>query len=357
MLTISPRWSEEAVPVVFASDLHYIPYLAVAIRSLIEHASPEHRYDIIIFGDKESQKEETTLRSMAEGKDYISIRCIDMEPFREMVQQFGPRNNLTIAAYYRLYIATICSEYAKAIYMDCDILCHADVAELYMTDLGENLVAAAYDRPVQDVDHEWLNGARAYIESIGMKDARQCFNSGVLLLNLEQMRKENTQKHLLEVAAINKKYWNDQGVLNICCQERVHFLPEAWNFTTHMHELHTLSPETTKECRELLCTQGYKIIHYAAGGIKPWQKFTSPIYRLWWETAKDTPYYDEICRRISAGIRKAMGPKAMIKLTLALLSAAVSPTTAHQTEMARLLQAYAAAADMRVRWAGLWRSL
>lgn len=357
MLTISPRWREEAVPVVFASDLHYIPYLAVAIRSLIEHATPEHRYDIIVFGDKESRQEEEKLRSMAEGKEYISIRCIDMEPFRDTVQQLESRNHLTLAAYYRLYIATICSEYAKAIYMDCDILCHADVAELYMTDLGDNLVAAAYDRPVQDMDSEWLNGARAYIESIGMKDARQCFNSGVLLLNLEQMRKENTQKHLLEVAALNKKYWNDQGVLNICCQGRVHFLPEAWNFTTHMYELHTLSPETARECRELLCSQNYKIIHYASGGIKPWQNFTSPAYRLWWEIAKNTPYYDEIRRRISAGIRKEMGLKALVKLMRSLLSAVISPTTAHQTAMVRQLQAYAATADRRLRWAKLWSTL
>lgn len=357
MHTISPRWNEAAVPVVFASDLHYIPYLAVAIRSLIEHASPAHRYDIIILGDKESQKEEEKLRSMAEGKDYLSIRCIDMAPFHEMLKNVSARNNLTIAAYYRLYIASICAEYTKAIYMDCDILCQADVAELYMTDLGENLVAAAYDRPIQDVDHPWLNGARTYIESIGMKDARQCFNSGVLLLNLEQMRRENTEKHLLKVAAINKKYWNDQGVLNICCQGRVHFLPEAWNFTTHMYNLHAFTPESARECRELLCDRSYKIIHYASGGIKPWQSFTSPLYRQWWETARRTPYFDTICQRISSGIAMSTSLKRALALVHSLLVTVCFPSESREKTLVRRIQTFANAIDLKSQWAELWRSL
>lgn len=357
MITISPRWPEQAVAVVFASDIHYFPYLSVAILSLIEHSSASHRYDVIVLTDAAAVAEEQQLKSLCADRDNISIRCIDMADFQRECAGFGVRSHLSVAAYYRLYIASICAEYQKILYMDCDVLCCADVAELFYKDLGTNLVAAAYDLPIQDIRSEWLDGARAYIESIGMKDAKQCFNSGVLVMNLQQMREENTEQELLRVAAINKKYWHDQSVLNICCQGRVLFLPECWNFTTHMYAPGRLSPHTAAECLTLIQQRSYNIIHYAAGCIKPWQTFTSPLYQEWWKVAARTPYYGVICQRTVKQAQQKCTCKKQVKMMISVLLALICPTGNNQCRARRhMLQLGAAAADWE-RWLQMWKTL
>lgn len=326
MITIEPYWHEPSVPVVFASDCNYIPYLSVAIRSLIDHANAERKYDIIILADEKAAKEEAKLQSMCEGRTNISIRCIDMAPFHETCAAYGIRTHVSVAAYYRLYISSICAGLNKILYMDCDVLCTADVAELYDMDMGDCLVTAAHDKPIQDMNSEWLDGARAYIESIGMKDAKQCFNSGVLVMNLQLMRKENLEPKLLEVAAINKKYWHDQSVLNICCQGRVHWVPEKWNFTIHMYDEGELSLSSVEERRRLLREQSYAIIHYAAGQRKPWQQSHSPLTTVWWKAAFRTPYKDEIVRRVISKYDIYLPFMSCLKLGALSLLSAVSPS-------------------------------
>jgi alpha-N-acetylglucosamine transferase len=43
------------------------------------------------------------------------------------------------------FIPEMFSSYEKVIYLDCDLICCADIAELYKTNLGDNLLAAARD--------------------------------------------------------------------------------------------------------------------------------------------------------------------------------------------------------------------
>lgn len=352
MITISPRWQDPSIPVVFASDGNYIPYLSVAILSLIDHASTEHKYDIIILADEKAVNEEAKLRKMCRGRDNISIRCIDMTSFRETCSTFGVRGHLSIAAYYRLYISSICADFDKILYMDCDVLCNADVAELYNTDMGDLLVTAAYDKPIQAVDSEWLNGARAYIESIGMKNAKQCFNSGVIVMNLAQMRKENTEARFLEVAARNKKYWHDQSVLNICCQDRVLWLPEEWNFTLHMYEENMLEPSFIAERRTLLQDKAYRIIHYAANQ-KPWKQFHSPLMDEWWKVAFKSPYKDEIVRRVVSRYTMPLTPSRCAKLGILGLLSSIIPSRYKRRLERRIDQIAEERADYAA-WRHLW---
>lgn len=352
MITISPYWSESAIPVVFASDSNYIPYLSVAILSLIEHANDDCKYDIIILADEDSMKEEPKLRSMCEKRDNISIRCVDMTPFREYCTSFGVRGHLSVAAYYRLYISSICKEFSKILYMDCDVLCMVDVASLYHMDMGDCLVTAAYDKPIQYVDSEWLEGARAYIESLGMKDAKQCFNSGVLVMNLERMRCEHLEQKLLEVAAVNKKYWHDQSVLNICCQGRVNWVPEKWNFTLHMYNESELKSPGWQECRDIMHDRSYGIIHYAATQ-KPWKTFRSPLTEEWWKVAFRTPYKDEIVWRIASKLTTPLTPVSCLKLGVLSLLGAVFPSR-YKGRLESRIDRISAERAKHAAWRHLW---
>lgn len=44
------------IPIFFTADNGYVPYLAVAIKSLTENASPDYKYSIIVLHEKISKK-------------------------------------------------------------------------------------------------------------------------------------------------------------------------------------------------------------------------------------------------------------------------------------------------------------
>ena len=47
--TVSPAFDKNNIPVVFATDNNFVPYLGVTIKSLVENSSEENNYDIVIL--------------------------------------------------------------------------------------------------------------------------------------------------------------------------------------------------------------------------------------------------------------------------------------------------------------------
>ena len=64
------------IPIFFAVDDNYAPYLAVAMRSLIDNASPDYQYNIYILIEKLSQESLANLKAMA--TDNVSVETIDV---------------------------------------------------------------------------------------------------------------------------------------------------------------------------------------------------------------------------------------------------------------------------------------
>lgn len=89
------------------------------------------------------------------------------------------------AMYYRLLAAELLPrELDRVLYLDPDILVIRPVRPLYETQLGDSLLAAA--------SHSGLTGMSDYVNKIRLSnyEAESYYNSGVLLMNLPQMRKE-----------------------------------------------------------------------------------------------------------------------------------------------------------------------
>ena len=68
--------------------------------------------------------------------------------------------------------------------------------------------------------------------------------------------------------------------LNYLCENKIHILPNGWN----------------KEPMPLPCEGKKNIVHYALYK-KPWQYDDVMDGEFFWDYAKQSPYYIEICRR------------------------------------------------------------
>jgi lipopolysaccharide biosynthesis glycosyltransferase len=125
-----------------------------------------------------------------------------------------------VSAYARLAMGELL-KIPKVIYLDVDILVQCNVRELWGTPLCGDIVMAVADRYVS-------------FECLASKEETKrynCFNSGVLLLDLDAYRAAEvfpqalrllaTHGHLLKTA--------DQALLNYICRGRAGEISAKWN--------------------------------------------------------------------------------------------------------------------------------
>ena len=296
-----PAAFPKAVPVIFgADDTFFIP-LVVCIQSLVENASAENNYDIVVLANKFRPEFAALLDRIAEGRPNVSIRVHDVAPFlaRWDMSKLKTGHRLTSAAYYRLFIPELMQDYRKALYIDGDTVLLEDIAHLYEVEIG-----ACYAGVVRDYNiiRDMSSSFKAHVQGLlGMADTTQYFNSGVLLLNLDAIRRDFPLEFLMEQAELKGAKHHDQDVLNSLFYGNTHFLPPRWNCMWQNEELYA----PVEGGREALDSPA--LVHYPGSG-KPWLRGGSirAAAKHYWKYALRCPYADEIVRVYRESCRRSI---------------------------------------------------
>ena len=267
--------NSKVIPIFFTVDDGYIPFLAVTLESLIDNASKDYEYSIkVLYTDIEERHKREIAKYES---DNVKIEFVDLNYYIEEVKdKLYTRDYYTSTTYFRLFIANLYPQYDKAIYLDSDITILGDISELYNIDLGDNLVGAVPDSSVLN-NKEFQD----YVERVvGMATYKNYFNAGILLMNLDEMRKSDFQSKFLYLLETMKfAVAQDQDYLNRLCKGRVKLIDEGW-------DVMPIPSETLKE-------EDIKIIHYNHM-FKPWH-FDDVLYQdYFWKYAKRTDFYETI---------------------------------------------------------------
>lgn len=267
----------EVIPIFFAIDDGYMPFLAVALESLIDNASKNYYYSIKILYTNINEDNKRKINKYK--RDNVNIEFVDLNYYIEKVKdKLYTRDYYTKTTYFRLFIANLYPQYNKAIYLDSDIVVLGDVSELYNIELGDNLIAAAPDDVIQTT-----RVFQEYAEKVvGVADYRNYFNAGILLMNLDEFRKFNFQeKFLYLLETIKFTVAQDQDYLNRLCKGKVKIIDKGWD------RMPIATDDYPKE--------NIKIIHYNLAD-KPWRYDNIKYQEYFWKYAKKTEYYDFICK-------------------------------------------------------------
>lgn len=263
------------IPIFFAVDDGYCPFLAVAIQSLIDNSSRENTYLIKVLHTNISDENKRKISKYE--RENVSIEFVDLNYYIEKVKdKLYTRDYYSKTTYFRLFLPNLYPQYDKVLYLDSDIVILDDIANLYNTDMGDNLVAAAPDEAVRG-----SKIFQTYVEKVvGMADHHKYFNAGVLLMNLHQMRKFKFQeKFLFLLERITFAVAQDQDYLNRICKGRVKIIDRVWN------RMPVPDPK--------IKTEDVKLVHYNLA-FKPWH-FEDIMYQeFFWMYAHETEYYDLI---------------------------------------------------------------
>lgn len=259
------------INIFFACDKNYIPHLTVALTSIMKNANKEYPYRFYVLEvgldlDYKKQLEECLIGDS-------TIEFVDVEKsMRSLKGKITLRDYYTSATYYRLFIPILFPDLDKVLYLDSDIVVLDDISKLYNVNLGNNLVGACRDEVLS------FNAAfRQYADiTVGVHHMKY-FNAGILLMNLDQFRKQNIFEKFIQLMRERKfPVAQDQDYLNVLCANQVKRLPLAWNKTpvkqTYFND----------KC--------VKIAHFKMAH-KPWH-YKGVLYEeYFWKYAKMTPYY------------------------------------------------------------------
>lgn len=260
--------NRQTIPVFFAVDDRYAPYLAVTIRSLIDNASPDYDYALRILVDRLSDEHRDALSAMRTTN--VSIEFVNVA---QKMDQLGGmlhlRDYYTKATYYRFFIPDLFPNYKKGIYLDSDLLLLGDISELYRVPLGRRLLGVIPDEVMAT---EPVFGQ--YSERVLGVPYDEYFNAGVLLMNLEELRKERIESEFVHLLGlVTYRVAQDQDYLNVITYGRNRLLPTRWNRTAY--------PDSPLESNGIL---HFKLFY------KPWHTDNALGASLFWKYADRTSY-------------------------------------------------------------------
>ena len=339
-----PRSDVPVVPVVFAADNNYVPMLTTTIASMLENASPERLYDVVVLTRDITGDNEAGMRSYLEGlAPHVQVRFHNVAPVIDRYNLATSNEHISVETYYRFLVPSVLPFYDKVLYLDSDLIVEGDVAELYDTDLGDDLLGA-----VSDIDYlgnlNMNDGVRlSYTNRVlKMDDPYHYFQAGVLLLNTRAMREAYSTEQWLQFASAPDFIYDDQDVLNAHCEGRVRYLDPSWNV---MHDCgarvaNVFSFAPAKTYQAYLAARSHPRIRHYAGFEKPWNTVGCDWAEHYWRYARKTPYYERLLSTLSGtgrrALEKPLPPKALSpKNPLRKVIDPLMPLGSHRREVAK----------------------
>lgn len=317
---LKPAFESNNIACFLSCDNNYAMYAGVLIESIIQHAAPKNNYDLIILEETLSPENKQKLVALKNGLENISIRFYNISSYMRG-HNFHVSAHFTIATYYRLFAPSIFSNYEKIIYLDVDTILLDDIAQLYNTNLEANLLAAAQDYGViAKIKVGKWEPLSYFQQTLGIKNPfSEYFQAGVLIFNIRRMNELKIEQQCIDVASKNKYAYVDQDVLNRVCYGKIKTLDSAWNVNSNSG--------TKKDLMKVIPAPLYNkyrhdrkaphLIHYASF-TKPWNYPSMDFASVWWQYARQTPFYEELLMRttnfhVRQSIKKIEGKVAYMQ--------------------------------------------
>ena len=222
----------------------YVKLGASLIASIWKNFSGDIQIKILDTGL--SRRDKAKLLSWAKKMNKsLEIILVNEDVFS---QYFTFPNNFSdkIPYYARLLIPYFSkSNDQKVLYLDADIICVSDFIEVFSLQLGDKIVACCQDRNFIDFSSKIsTKTSRSIINNysdFGFTGKELYFNSGVLLIDVQNWIKSDISRLVLKISVENvlDVFLWDQYALNIILMGRWKRLDENWNETKSIEPLST----------------------------------------------------------------------------------------------------------------------
>lgn len=205
----------------FSVSDSYSQHLAVVLASVLFN-NPHSRFVFHVLHRNISDENQSRIREL----EQIYLNCdirfhlIDAGLFEKFPIP-KELEHVTQEMYYRYLLPEVLADEERTIYSDVDVICVGNLKPLWEIDLKGNIIAAVSEGEAGEVKKKL----------IGLEGDAPYFYSGLLVMDLENMRRENSASRLMEntIKYAGKIAWPDQDVINITFRERILQLESRWD--------------------------------------------------------------------------------------------------------------------------------
>ena len=277
--------NKENINITLITDSRYTLPTAVSMYSAIKNKCDTSIYNFYIITENTTPKDNDFLLSLKNlAPNSVNINLIPRNepdlPYENMERFLQYKVGM-----HKIYLSEILNEIDKVIYMDGDTVVLKDLRDLFDIDVSNVYAAVAKDGIYYRFPKE--------MKEMGLDKRGYYFNSGVMLHNLVEQRKDNIVEKLVTYVKTNKDFYGDQDVLNVVMNDKLKLMSYRYNCISTFFEADDLNFLSSYFGEKLPKETFYiyensTIIHYA--GDKPWLDNYSPLYLkdLWFK------YYNEV---------------------------------------------------------------
>lgn len=277
---------KNTIAIAMSTDNNYVFPAIVSMTSILENKNPDTKIDFyIMLSGETTQESKNKIISLQNKYSNCNITLIDMN---DKMKSFYTSGHIKTAAYYRLALPSLLPHLDKVLYLDVDIIVRKDLSELFNYNVNNFYLAGVVeyqgDNRLNRLKWRWSRrNDDFYMQKYGANIYKKSYiNSGVIIFNLNKMRKDNIEPKLLECAESYNHLTHDQCVINLVCYNKILYIPSIYNS----------SPQDNYGSNQV-------IVHYL-GKNKPWSSPESKDADLWWKYVQKTDYSKEIQQKYMA---------------------------------------------------------
>lgn len=251
--------NSSSIHLAFSVNDDYVDHLCVALTSVLANHSCIP-FSIYLIGNNLQEESRYKVERLTKWfrscvLHFISVdtRCCTNFPLHI--------SHTSVETYFRCFLPELLPDLDKILYLDADLIVDGDIRELWNTDISTYYMAGVEDLQV------WREGHK---KKLGFSDDEAYLNAGVLLFNLELIRRDGKSKEILDFAGTGKDlHYQDQDVLNLVFRGKIRSVDSRWNFAT------------SNARREKDKRSNARIIHFT-GARKPWLPKCRNYFRKRW---------------------------------------------------------------------------
>jgi lipopolysaccharide biosynthesis glycosyltransferase len=292
--------SNLACNIAMACDDAFIPHVASIIASILDNSNKNFRYNFILLGDCISEDSKNILTRFINRSNHAEICILDMD------NEFGEaavHMHFSKSTYFRLALDRLLPGLDKVLYLDCDMIVLEDISKLFQLDISNYAIAACHDYimsafcEINVKSHSStgsLDSKKYLMEYLSMgKSWEKYFQAGVLLLNLEKIRRLKLTEQMIKSSYEKPHWFVDQDILNQHMVGSVLIIDQRWNVPNTIESLaNHLSLECQNEIDRAISNPA--IIHYAGHEAKPWVNPKAKFSEHYWHYLRMTPFYEAV---------------------------------------------------------------
>ena len=241
----------EKINVCLACDDNYSKYAGVVIASTLANANSDDDLVFYILDGGISETRKSEILSLKSIKS-CDINFINIDPYLfEDYKNVKSHKYITLATYYRLKLPSLLPDVSRVIYLDCDMVVTTSLSELFNKKLEEKPLAG-----VSDIKKKRVKINPTYV------------NAGMLIMDLDNMRKQNIEEKFLEWTKkhIDTIKTGDQEIINEVCKGNILVVEDEWNV------------QSSNFTNRSSYTNNPKIVHFTAT-LKPWHYASFSYHR------------------------------------------------------------------------------